>query len=212
MRRSIALLLTGTMVLSLSACVPNINVNINDKDSGNEVASITGIDQNSDGNNDIDENNQNSNPDVTQNPDSSNQANENDNPNLNIKYTGYPSWDSFDFLVENEYSEAPNGEMMEKVKTQYTSINVYSTEDNDYAYAELSDRLVKRNDSEKEYMSERFDELLKEWNETFSDVESEYYPPEYEIDHAGVIRADQKVFSIISDLENYYGGAHGGNF
>ena len=212
MRRSIALLLTGTMVLSLSACVPNINVNINDKDSGNEVASITGIDQNSDGNNDIDENNQNSNPDVTQNPDSSNQADENDNPNLNIKYSGYPSWDSFDFLVENEYSEAPNGEMMEKVKTQYTSINVYSTEDNDYAYAELSDRLVKRNDSEKEYMSERFDELLKEWNETFSDVESEYYPPEYEIDHAGVIRADQKVFSIISDLENYYGGAHGGNF
>ena len=212
MKKAAAYLLTGTMVLSLTACLPNVNVSIGDKDNNNGVASIDvndnsgNVENNENGTNT--ENGNDANQTDTQNTDNSVSG----NPNFDIKYDGYPEWDAYDYPLNTDYFENSSGEKIEKVYTEFTQIYINSNEYNDYQYKELSDAINDINNNNIANLEEVHKGFLSDWDELFADADLDWGPALYEIDHKGVVRADQKVFSVMCDAEAYYGGAHGGNY
>lgn len=197
MKKFKALLISTALVASLSACTPDAYIKTADKDTNNSVANIVQKIE-TDTNNDV--NSQN----VTEDDKKS--------PYADMKYTSYPAWSVYDSIVENDYFTNSEGQYFEKARTEYSDIHVSSYEGNGYEYKELSERLQKINEDNRTNLEKTFEGFINDWEETFKDSDINWGPVFYETDHKGVIRADQKVFSVMCNAETYYGGAHGGNY
>ena len=213
MKKAVAYFLTGTMVLSLTACLPNVNVSLGDKDTNNGVANLSGNDISGEGENTENVgNNENGNDENQSGEQNTANNTEEVNSNFTVKYEGYPQWSAYDYIVDRDYFENSEGKSIEKVSTEYTQIYISSHEYNDYQYKELADAIQEINMANQTALMETFKGFLSDWDEMFAETEPDWGPALYEIDHKGVVRADQKVFSIMCDSEAYYGGAHGGNY
>lgn len=208
MKKALAGLLTATMIISLTACLPAGNANAGNKDSNNGVATISSnSNSGSDNTNIADNGNQN----IEQNP-----VNPDDNANAGInesgaKYKTYPVYSAYDYNVKDKYSVEGDYSSTKVIDTLYTNIYINSEYNND-EYKELADKIQKVNKDNEENLTEIFDGFVSDYGEMFADVDLNWGPVLYEYDHKGVIRADQKIFSTGNNAEVYYGGAHGGNF
>ena len=208
MKKALAGLLTATMIISLTACLPTGNANAGDKDSNDGVATISSnSNSGSDNTNIADNGNQN----IEQNP-----VNPDDNANAvntetGAKYKTYPVYSAYDYNVKDKYSVEGDYSSTKVIDTLYTNIYINSEYNND-EYKELADKIQKVNKDNEENLTEIFDGFVSDYGEMFADVDLNWGPVLYEYDHKGVIRADQKIFSTGNNAEVYYGGAHGGNF
>ena len=208
MKKALAGLLTATMIISLTACLPTGNANAGDKDSNDGVATITSNSNSGSENTNIADN---GNQNTEQNP-----VNPDDNANAGnnetgAKYKTYPEYSAYDYNVKDKYSVEGDYSSTKVIDTLYTNIYINSEYNND-EYKELADKIQKVNKDNEENLTEIFDGFVSDYGEMFADVDLNWGPVLYEYDHKGVIRADQKIFSTGNNAEVYYGGAHGGNF
>ena len=207
MKKYVAGLVTGTMILSLVACLPTGVTNAGDKDSNDAVATIVS-DSNSGSNTD----NGNNGNDVDQNNiDNPGDNGDSDNNGSKPAYTSYPIYSVYDYTVDNKYADETDYNSIKIIDTEYSNIYVTTAEYNNFDYAELSEKIQQVNKDNEKALKDVFDGFAKDFDEMFADVELNWGPVLYEYDHKGIIRADQKIFSTGNNAEVYYGGAHGGN-
>ncbi len=209
MKKYVAGLVAGTMILSLVACLPTGVNNAGDKDSNDAVATITS-DSNpgsstvtTDNGNDVNHNN-------TDNPDNS--GDNGNNTESKSAYTSYPIYYVYDYTVENKFADDTDYNSIKTIDTAYSNIYVSTGEYNNFEYAELNEKFQQVNQDNEDALKEIFEGFEKDYDELFADVELNWGPALYEYDHKGVIRADQKIFSTGNNAEVYYGGVHGGNY
>ena len=208
MKKALAGLLTATMIISLTACLPTGNANAGDKDSNDGVATISSnSNSGSDNTNIADNGNQN----IEQNPVNPDDNANAENTETGAKYKTYPEYSAYDYNVKDKYSVEGDYSSTKVIDTLYTNIYINSEYNND-EYKELADKIQKVNKDNEENLTEIFDGFVSDYGEMFADVDLNWGPVLYEYDHKGVIRADQKIFSTGNNAEVYYGGAHGGNF
>ena len=212
MRKFVAGLVAGTMILSLTACLPTGVNNAGDKDSNEALATVTST-SNSGGDittpvnngNDGDNNNIN-NPD---NPDDN--GNGGDTAS-HSGYTSYPGYSVYDYTVENKFLNDDYSDT-KIIDTSYSNIYIHSGEYADTDdYKELAEKIQQVNKDNETRLKETYEGFVSDFDDMYSDVDITWGPVFYEYDHKGVIRADQKIFSTGNDAEVYYGGAHGGNY
>ncbi|MBO4347385.1 MAG: hypothetical protein J5840_07080 [Lachnospiraceae bacterium] len=193
------------LVISLAACVPTIGSNDGGKDfnSGNAdvdpvaVKPSSGDEGGSTGSGDID-------VDLPVNPDKVNAEED--------KYSDYPSYYIYDDKLYTQNYTDPDGVEQESAYVTLSVVDMYSGEYNDYKYAELSKALEEYNKERQEGAKVEFDGLVDMFDEMVEESDGAWMPTIYSVHHAGVIRADQKVFSIMQNTEAYNGGVHGENF
>jgi len=212
MRKFVAGLVAGTMILSMVACLPTGNTNVGDKDSNDALATLTStansgsidatqVENTNDGDSD--------NTVAETDPDDNANAGNTESTNL---YSSYPKYSAYDFSFKDKYAVEGDYSSTKIISTSYTNINVESSEYNNFQYKELAEKIKEENKNNEEKLAEVFEGFESDYTELFEEAEIDWGPILYEYDHKGVIRADQKVFSTGYNAEVYYGGAHGGNF
>lgn len=193
------------LVISLAACVPTIGSNDGGKDfnSGNAdvdpvaVKPATGDEGGSAGGGSID-------VDLPVNPDKVNAEED--------KYGDYPTYYIYDDKLYTQNYTNPSGMEEESAYVTLSVVDMYSGEYNDYKYAELSEALAEYNKERQERAKEEFDGLVDMFDEMVEETDGAWMPAIYSIHHAGVVRADKQVFSIMQNNETYNGGVHGANY
>lgn len=209
MKKFVAGLVAGSMILSLVACLPTGVTNTGDKDSNDAVATIVS-DSNS-GSDNAGTVNNNGNDDLN-NPVNPDDNTDTDNTDIQKEYTSYPIYSVYDYNVQYKYKIEGDYSSPKVIDTLYSNISVNSSEYNDYQYKELSEKIQEVNKSNEENLTEIYEGFESDYNEEFADADLDWGPVLYEYDHKGVIRADKKIFSTGNNAEVYYGGAHGGAY
>lgn len=209
MKKFVAGLVAGSMILSLVACLPTGVTNTGDKDSNDAVATIVS-DSNS-GSDNAGTVNNNGNDDLN-NPVNPDDNTDTDNTDIQKEYTSYPIYSVYDYNVQYKYKIEGDYSSPKVIDTLYSNISVNSSEYNDYQYKELSEKFQEVNKSNEDNLTEIYEGFESDYNEEFADADLDWGPVLYEYDHKGVIRADKKIFSTGNNAEVYYGGAHGGAY
>lgn len=209
MKKFVAGLVAGSMILSLVACLPTGVTNTGDKDSNDAIATIVS-DSNS-GSDNAGTVNNNGNDDLN-NPVNPDDNTDTDNTDIQKEYTSYPIYSVYDYNVQYKYKIEGDYSSPKVIDTLYSNISVNSSEYNDYQYKELSEKFQEVNKSNEDNLTEIYEGFESDYNEEFADADLDWGPVLYEYDHKGVIRADKKIFSTGNNAEVYYGGAHGGAY
>ena len=202
MKKCAASALAATLVLSLTACNFNVNLDNGGKDNNISASNIESGEENNNGSGEGGS--------TATNPDGNTDTEQGTNGGTaGPKYENYPKYSLYDNELQVDYEQDSDGENYEVARTAYTRIYINNYEDE--SYKELAEKLDTYYSDKEAELKETHKGFLQEIETMKEEGMEGGFPMEYEIDHAGVIRADKQVFSIMEDQEVYYGGAHGGN-